>query len=269
MADSSIGIFIKSRDRVGVLDAVRTSMESEGLEWVAGGMDAPTSATRLLLLPPHGEWTPLYPASHSRASLAGDIALQLGAPVLVVGHMEDMAFFYSVWDLKGNLADEYHSCPDYAKEFGEDDADETELARTRGKPQMVAAMLGAANKAEELSELLKKARIENLRDHDVATGFAGASEPLRRLAKIFGLPDLQEEFDLLWDLGPDDDDDDSTRFLAYGPPKQPGRLERMLGRLRGKDDDDPACNEEVDDDELDDEDDDLGDEDLKDEDDLD
>lgn len=266
MEPTGVGIYVKSRDRVGVLDAVRTAMEAEGLEWVGGGVDAPSEATRLLLLPPTGDWTPLYPATATRAGLAGDIAIQLKVPVFVVGHLEDMAFYYAAWDTSGNLVDEYHSCPDYAKDFDEPDADADELARTRGKPQVVASLLGASDKAGELGAVLEKARIDNLREHDPASGFAGASEPLRKLGKMFGLPDLQEEFDVLWDLGPDEDDEDDVRYLAYAPPREPGRLERFLGRFKGKDDDAVRCNEDLDDDELGD-DDDLGDDDLADDDD--
>ncbi len=227
---------IRTRDRVGVLDAIRTAMNAEGLSWVGDGPDeTPADAVRMLLLPPRGRWTSLYPEDGSLArELAGLIALQLKVPVLTVGRYDEAAFFYVYHEAGGDLADEYHSCPDWSKDVDEDDASQDELERTRGKPGALSALLAPGHDAAALSELLKSSRIENLREHSPYSGPATNAEPLTRLGEILALPDLLEDFDELWHLGLDDDEDVDLRYLAYGTPEEKIDLRELLSRFRTK-----------------------------------
>jgi hypothetical protein len=233
---TGVGMHIRTRDRVGVLDAIRTAMDAEGLSWVgAGPGDTPTDSVRMLLLPPRGAWTSLYPEDTSLArELAGLIALQLKAPVFTVGRYDDAAFFYVYHDRGGNLADEYDSCPDWSKDVDEDDASASELERTRGRPEVLSTLLASGQEPAALSELLKASRIERLRDHSAYRGPATSREPLTQLADLLALPDLLEDFDELWHLGLDDDEDVDLRYLAYGEPEERLDLGELLSRFRAK-----------------------------------
>lgn len=261
---TGVGIHIKTRDRVKVLDAVRAACGAEGLEWKGGGQDADEDSVRFLLLPARGSWVSLYPADPAWADVvAGPIALCVQAPVMIFGRIDDDAFFYMAYDTQGDLLDQFHSCPDWAKDFDEPDASDEELERTRGKPAKVAGLLGASAKAAELKEILHKARIERLRDHDPWDGVADAFTSLRKIGAAFGLPDLEDDFDTLWDLGLEEDEDADLRYLAYGQPEEEKGLRAFLRRLRGRDDDGLGDDDLRKDDDLGD-DDDLG----KDDDDL-
>ncbi len=235
MEPTGVGIHIKTRDRVNVLDAVRAAMEAEGLSWVGGGMDAPNAAARMLLLPPRGSWTSLYPERPDLArELASLIALQLKTDVLVVGRLEEAAFFYVFFNGNGSLGDEYHSCPDWSKDVDEDDASEDELERTRGKPAALSHLLSGGVSLDALTKLLKDSRIERLRDHSAHDGPGNNTEPLTRLADALALPDLLEDFDELWHLGLDDEDDIDLRYLAYGRPEEQGVLSKWVDRTRAR-----------------------------------
>ncbi len=232
MKPTAAGLHVKTRDRVKVLDATRTALAADGLEW-AGGEDAPEDAVRLLLMPARGPWTTLYLEQFDLApALAGRIALQVQAPVLAVGHHEEMAFFYLAYGPDGEEVDAYHSCPDYAKEMDEDDASEAELEATRGDPEILATLTGAKD-AAALGALLNKARIERLRDYDSYGQSVDAGQALRDFAKLLGLPDLAEGFDDHWGID-EDDGADGVRYLAYAAPADPTRLERLYGRLRDR-----------------------------------
>lgn len=232
MKPTAVGLHVKTRDRVKVLDAVRAAMGAVGLKWVGGGLDAPDEAVRLVLLPSRGGWTSLYPEEPELArGLAERVALELDAPVLVVGHYEESAFFYLAFGPAGEELDAYHSCPDYSKGMGEDDASEAELEATRGDAAVLAGLVGG--EAKELERILAGARIERLRDHDVLSGAVGVSAALERFAEQLGLPDLLQAFEDVW-AEEDEDDDESVRHLAYARPRDPGQLARLFGRLRDR-----------------------------------
>lgn len=232
---TGVGVHLKTRDRVAVLDAISAAMGADGLSFVGGGPDAPEDAVRLLLLPPRGAWTSLYPENSALArELAGLLSLQLKAPALTVGRFDEAAFFYVFHSADGDVADEYHSCPDWSKDVDEDDASEEELARTRGDAQALAALLAPGQDAGALAQLLADARIESLRDHDAHSGPTDNSEPLTRLAELLALPDLLEDFDELWQLGLDDEEDVDLRYLAYGTPKETVDLRSLVSSWRDR-----------------------------------
>ena len=230
------GIHLRTQDRVKVLDALRELMEREGLRWVGGGPDgAPEGAVRLLLLPPRGAWTSLYPEDRAlEPRLAAGLAQALGAPAFTVGWVGEAAFFYRAYGPTGELVDEYHSCPDYEKESDEDDASEEELRRTKGDTQLLVALLGQPSgcSADALASLLAESRIERLRDHDPVEGYADNVEPLTRLAEAFALPDLLEDFDELWHIGLDEEEDVDLRYLAYAAPGKKSSLSGLVDRWR-------------------------------------
>jgi len=238
LGPTGVGIHLLTRDRVEVLDAIRSFMEVRDLEWVGGGPEgADLGETRLLLLPPQGRWSSLYPEDPYLAdTLAPALAAAVRCPVLVVGQIEEAAVFYRAYDESGVLGDEFHSCPDYEKEFDEADASEEELERTRGEPEIVAALLGM--KAGDLASTLAASRIEHLRDVDVNAVPADNKLALAAIQKNFALPDLEQDFDVLWHLGFDDAEDVDLRYLAYGHPEESLRdqlrdkLDGLLSRLR-------------------------------------
>lgn len=232
MKPTAVGLHVKTRDRVKVLDAARAAMGAVGLKWVGGGLDAPDDAVRLVLLPSRGGWTSLYPEEPELVrGLAERLAVEVEAPVLVVGHYEESAFFYLAFGPAGDELDAYHSCPDYSKRMGEDDASEAELEATRGDAEVLAGLMGG--EAAALERILAGARIERLREHDVLSSAVDVGAALERFAAQLGLPDLLQAFEDVW--GEDDEDDDETvRHLAYARPRDPGQLARLFGRLRDR-----------------------------------
>lgn len=52
--------------------------------------------------------------------------------MVAAGHFDESAFFLVAFDRQGARLDDYHSCPDYAKDALEPDASQEELDRTRG-----------------------------------------------------------------------------------------------------------------------------------------
>ncbi|RMG06561.1 MAG: hypothetical protein D6731_25510 [Planctomycetota bacterium] len=230
MVEAAVGIHVRTRDRVAVLDALRTALEGEGLRLVPSDAEG---GLRFLLAPPRGRWTTLYPEGSALVeALPPLLGRALGTDVLTVGRLEEAAFFYEYHGPDGALRDRYHSCPDYAKEVGEDDANEEELQRTRGDARLLEPLLGEEGDVEKLAALLARCRIERLRDHDPAHGPADNVGPLTEFARLLDLPDLLEGYDELCAIASDEEDGTDLRLLVYAEPETPGALERLLQRLR-------------------------------------
>lgn len=247
-----VAVYVRVRDRVKVLDAVRGALEAEGL--VRGDAEDP-DAVKALIAPPQGAWTPLYPDPPERArDLARAVAAKVGAPALVVGTIGDEALFYSAYDAEGEPADDYHSCPDYEKEFGDDDASDEELERTRGDVARLGALFGAS--VAGLGETLAAARIERLRDMDPYGARTHAEDALRALRDALSLPPLADYEEMVVDAG----DGIDVRVLAFRRPRAEKGLKLpklpampKLPSLRRKKDPPPAPAEKEADPEDDDE----------------
>lgn len=191
MESTRIAVHLRLKDRVKVLEAVRTVLEGQGL--VRAERDA-RDAVRVLVAPAVGEWVAVYPeVADSARDLARGLAAELGTPALVVGTLGDEALFYSAYDEKGQAVDDYHSCPDYEKEFGDDDASGEELEGTRGDVDVLAQLFGGLGAgADLLRAALADARIERLRDVDPWTARVDIEEVLKRLRDALKLPPLSD-----------------------------------------------------------------------------
>jgi hypothetical protein len=219
MDSTRVAVHLRLKDRVKVLEALRTVMEREGL--VRADREA-RDAVRVLVAPAAGEWTPLYPESPDTArDLARALAAELVTPALVVGTLGDEALFYSAYDDKGNPVDDYHSCPDYEKEFGDDDASGEELERTRGDVDVLAQLFGGLGAGSDLLRAsLGEARIERLRDVDPWTSRADIDEVLQRLRDALKLPPLSDFEEQVVD----GEDGVDVRVLSFRRPKTDKRL---------------------------------------------
>ncbi len=218
-------VHLKVRDRVRVLDALAAHQAAQGLVRADDDPEAPEAA-RLVVCPPRGGWTTVAPEQGEAArALAAGLAQRLAAPALVVGLVDDGAVFYSAYDAQGEAKDDYHSCPDWERDVGDDDAGDDELARTRGDPDAVAALFGLApgGDAAALAAALAGARIERLRDHDPASDRVAPAAALRAIERAFGLAPLPDAAEL-WGLGPaadDEVDDGDVVRLAWRRPPPP------------------------------------------------
>lgn len=186
-----VAVHLKLRDRVKVLEAVRAVMERQG--FVRAEREA-REGVRVLVAPTHGEWTALYPeASEQARDLARALTAELKAPAIVVGTIGEEAIFYSAYDAAGEAVDDYHSCPDYEKEFGDDDASDEELERTRGDVDRLAQLFeGLGPGADLLRAALSEARVEHLRDVDPWEARPDLDEVLLRLRDALKLPALSD-----------------------------------------------------------------------------
>lgn len=219
MESARVAVHLRLRDRVKVLEAVRTVMEREGL--VRADRDA-QDGVRVLVAPSQGEWTALYPEANDTArDLARALAAELATPALVVGTIGDEALFYSAYDDKGQAVDDYHSCPDFEKEFGDDDASSEELDRTRGDVDVLAQVFGGlGNGADLLKSALADARIERLTEVDPWKPRPDIDEVLQRLRDALKLPPLTDYEEMVID----GEDGADVRVLAFRRPKAEGRL---------------------------------------------
>ena len=222
---TSAAIHVRSRDRVALIDALGAVLGAEGLEPRPAARDdpePPAGGVRLLVLPSSGAWTAVLPERAALAQrIAGDLALAAKAPLPTLRLIDDtFAFAYEAYSAGGELIDAYHSCPDAEKGYGEADASDEELERTRGQVEKLSA-LGVDGELAELAEVLRDARIERLADHDVGgSRFVDAEEPCRLFRERLGLGEQADEgFDALWELGLDLGDEDALRYLVYAPPK--------------------------------------------------
>ena len=192
-------VFVRTRDRVRVLEALGALAKAEGLQRV----EPEQAELHALILPPAGRWVTIYlDPTTLAASVAREVAAQTGTPTLTLRVLDDgAALSYDAFDPSGALADTYHSCPDYDKAPGQDDASPDELARTRGDAPTLAQTLGGlpGDLVHELTEALSSARIERLRDHDAYDGPSGATDLLRTLTRLFSLPELVDVDDVLAD----------------------------------------------------------------------
>lgn len=244
MEPTSQGLHVKTRDRIKVLDALAELMASEGRERVEDDGVAPSDHTsRVLVAPPRGPWTSVYweeptGAAERSARLCGAV----GAPGLLVARFDALAFAYEAYDPAGAVADAYHSCPDYVRAVDEDDAPAAEVDRTRGDAARLVAALGPAGgpaRAQELQAVLDEARIERLHDHDAYTAQPDAEAALERLAEALSLPDLQADFDEVRHFTAEEHDLDVC-LLAFRPTPEPGRVERLMARVRRRREGEPA-----------------------------
>lgn len=208
-----VAVHVRVKDRVKVLEAVRVVMEREGLVRADRGA---RDAVRTLVAPSQGEWTPVYPeVSEQARDVARALAAQLEAPALVVGTIGDEALFYSAYDAAGEPVDDYHSCPDFEKEFGDDDASAEELERTRGDVDRLAQLLdGLGPGGDLLRAALSEARVERLTDIDPWQARPGIDEVLRRLRDALKLPPLADYEEMVAE-GQDGAD---VRVLAFRRP---------------------------------------------------
>ncbi len=276
MSELSYGaVHVRETDRVALIDNLHAALGASGFKFRPGGKEASArDARRFLLMPPSGGWTTVLPEDPTWArELAKDLATA-GAPTIALVHVDDdLAFGYEAYARGGTLLDAYHSCPDAEKAFDEADSSEAELARTKGDPQKLAGAFGlAAELFAEAAPALAEARIENLRDHDpIGAKYGDCTEPRRLLMRALGLPELEEGFPELWDLGLFEEagpSDAELRALVYGPTKEKKRgLRGLLSRFSSDDDEeDEDLDENESADDKDDEDDEPLDDELEDED---
>lgn len=193
MEPVSVAVHLKLRDRVKVLEAVRAVMERQG--FVRADRSAVgREGVRVLVAPTHGEWTALYPEAGEQArDLARALTAELQVPAIVVGTIGEEALFYSAYDATGQAVDDYHSCPDYEKEFGDDDASDEELERTKGDVDRLAQVFdGLGQGADLLRSALAEARVEHLRDVDPWKTRPDLDEVLLRLRDALKLPALSD-----------------------------------------------------------------------------
>lgn len=191
MEPVSVAVHLKLRDRVKVLEAVRAVMERQG--FVRADREA-REGVRVLVAPTHGDWTPLYPEAGEQArDLARALTAEVQAPAIVVGTIGEEALFYSAYDDGGQSVDDYHSCPDYEKEFGDDDAGAEELERTKGDVDRLSQLFGGLGPgADLLRAALAEARVEHLRDVDPWKARPDLDEVLQRLRDALKLPVLSD-----------------------------------------------------------------------------
>ena len=254
---TSAAIHVRSRDRVALIDALGAVFGAEGLEPRPSARDdpePPQGGVRLLVLPSSGPWTAVLPERPALAQrIASDLALAAKAPLVTLRLIDDaFAFAYEAYGPGGDLLDAYHSCPDAEKGYGEADASDEELERTRGQAEKLSA-LGVEGDLGELASVLKDARIERLADHDVGSSrFVDAEEPCRLFREQLGLSEQADEgFDALWELGLEMGDEDSLRYLVYAPPKgaKKGLGARIWDSLTTSDDEDESADLDEDEDE--------------------
>ncbi len=209
-----VAVHLRVKDRVKVLEALRSVMERQGL--VRAERDA-REGVRVLVAPSQGEWTSVYPEESGQArDLARALAAELQVPALVVGTIGDEALFYSAYDDQGESVDDYHSCPDFEKEFGDDDASAEELERTRGDVDALAQLLGTLGAgADLLKSALAEARVERLSDVDPWQQRPELEEVVRRLRDALKLPPFADYEDMV----ADGEDGADVRVLAFRRPK--------------------------------------------------
>ncbi|MBX3465867.1 MAG: hypothetical protein KF878_03085 [Planctomycetes bacterium] len=209
-----VAVHLRVKDRVRVLEALRAVMERQGL---ARADRAAADARRVLVAPSHGEWTAVYPeVTGSARDLARGLAAELKAPALVVGTIGEEALFYSAYDDAGDGVDDYHSCPDFEKEFGDDDASPEELERTRGDVDRLAELLGGLGPgADLLRAALAEARLERLRDVDAWQQRPDVEEVLVRLRDALKLPPFADYEEMV----SEGEDGLDVRVLAFRKPR--------------------------------------------------
>ncbi len=226
-----VAVHLRVKDRVKVLEALRAVMERQGMVR-ADRASADTDGLRLLVAPTQGEWTSVYPDAPEQArDVARALAAELAAPAIVVGTIGDEALFYSAYDEKGEGVDDYHSCPDFEKEFGDDDAGAEELERTRGDVDALAQLLGGLGAgADLLKSALAEARVERLSDVDPWQQRPDLDEVLRRLRDALKLPPFAD----YEDVAAEGEDGADVRALAFRrPAAQKGlKLPRLPFRRR-------------------------------------
>ncbi|MCO5172390.1 MAG: hypothetical protein M9894_39335 [Planctomycetes bacterium] len=227
MESVRVAVHLRVKDRVRVIEALRAVMERQGL--LRADRDA-RDARRVLVAPSQGEWTSVYPeATDTARDLARALAAELQAPALVVGTIGEEALFYSAYDDAGDGVDDYHSCPDFEKEFGDDDASPEELERTRGDVDRLAELLGGLGPgADLLRAALAEARLERLRDVDVWQQRPEVDEVLQRLRDALKLPPFADYEEMVSE-GQDGLD---VRVLAFRRPR-PDRGLKLPFRSRG------------------------------------
>lgn len=277
MSELSYGaVHVRETDRVALIENLHAVLGASGFKFRPGGKEASArDARRFLLMPPAGGWTTVLPEEPAwTRELAKDLATA-GAPTIAVVHVDDdLAFGYEAFAKGGTLIDAYHSCPDAEKGFDEADASEAELARTKGEPQKLASAFGlAAELFAEAAPVMAKSRIENLRDHDpIGSEYGDCTEARRLLMRALGLPEVEEGFPELWDLGLFEEagpSDAELRALVYGPAKEKKRgLRGFLSRFGDDDegDEEESLEDEDGDDEKDEDEDEPLDDELEDED---
>lgn len=258
MSELSYGaVHVRETDRVALIENLHAVLGASGFKFRPGGKEANArDARRFLLMPPSGGWTTVLPEEPAWArELAKDLATA-GAPTIALVNVDDdLAFGYEAYDKGGSLIDAYHSCLDAEKGFDEADASEAELARSKGQPEKLAGAFGlAAELFAEAAPVMAKARIENLRDHDpIGSDYGDCSEARRLLLRALGLPEVEEGFPELWDLGLFEEagpSDAELRALVYGPAKEKKRgLRGFLSRFG--EDEESSEDEDLDDEEED------------------
>lgn len=208
-----VAVHLRLKDRVKVLEALRVVMERQGL--VRADRES-RDAQRLLVAPTQGEWTSLYPEDPAQARDVGRaLAAELQVPAIVVGTIGDEALFYSAYDDKGDGVDDYHSCPDFEKEFGDDDASDEELERTRGDVDALAQLMGSIGPgADLLKSALAEARVEHLSQVDPWQQRPEIEEVLRRLRDALKLPPFAD----YEEMAADGQDGADVRVLAFRRP---------------------------------------------------
>jgi len=255
MSELSYGaVHVRETDRVALIENLHAALGASGFKFRPGGKEASArDARRFLLMPPSGGWTTVLPEDPTWArELAKDLATA-GAPTIALVHVDDdLAFGYEAYARGGTLLDAYHSCLDAEKGFDEADASEAELARTKGDPQKLAGAFGlAAELFAEAAPVMAKSRIENLRDHDpIGSEYGDCTEARRLLMRALGLPELEEGFHELWDLGLFEEaapSDAELRALVYGPTKEKKRgLRGLLSRFSDEEEDEDLAADEED-----------------------
>jgi len=227
MEPTAVALHLRTSDRVRVLDALRGVLAAEGL---APDPDGGPGEVRFLVSPTRGAWTSVFPEEAAFATpIAAALAAEVGVPVVAAGHFDEAAFFLVAFDRRGARVDDYHSCPDYAKEALEDDAGQDELDRTRGDAEALTGLLGGD--AAAVASALAAARIERLRDHDAAGPPGDAVAAAAAIARELGLPDLLEGFE---DQACLEEEGADVRSVTFASPEEPSALRRLLGRLEAR-----------------------------------
>ena len=213
---------------VRVLDEIYTEAGFERVETEGDGDPSVVGDERALVISGTKGWTAVYIEMPDKDLLmARELSQRLGAVVLLHRSIlfDAVALF---WFASGDLMDEFQSCPDYFKGWGEPDAGEGELERTAGQAEVAKTLVSRID-AGALDEIYRECRMTDLAEGDPPAMELGVA--LRKLRKATGVGTFEHGFEDLW-WG---DFSFEARFLAWRRPTKTrlDRFKEMMDQARG------------------------------------
>jgi len=196
-------------------EAGYTRLEDEGRDTVGD--------ERALIIAGTKGWTAVYLESSERDA-AFALALSERLATTVICHRAILYDAFWLLSYKGGaLIDEYQSCPDYFKSYGEADASSAELARSAGNSAALKAAVPRID-AALLGEIYEGARLHDL--EAALEAVMPVDEALKKLRSALQIGTFEHAFEELWwkDLTVE------MRFLAYMAPVEPRK--GVLDKLR-------------------------------------